>query len=97
MHTVPTRPSGSLSTYLRIQRMSSDICSSPTAFERSAAAPSSSAEPQAPRLKMTYVSMNPPRPHVGLLIAGTYDRPTVGRYQDNIAVNGRRREGRAHL
>src|SRR2546427_3472979 len=37
--------------------MSSDICSSPTARERSAASPSSCGEPQALRRRITYVSI----------------------------------------
>src|SRR5215212_5730389 len=59
MHTVPTDPPPSSSTYDRIQRMSSDISSSPTCFDRAAASSSSSGDFHAPRLRITYVSMAP--------------------------------------
>ena len=53
--------------------MSSDICSSPTVFERPAATPSSSAEPHPPRRKITYVSTVP-----DLLRLSFADRQPVG-------------------
>src|SRR3954453_10242195 len=57
MQTVPSDPSASCTTYERIQRMSEDISSSPTCFERAAAAWSSSGVPQPLGRRITYSFM----------------------------------------
>src|SRR3954447_8811347 len=56
MQTVPSEPSCSLTTYERIQRMSSDIRSSPTCFERAAASCRDSGVCQPLRRRITYRS-----------------------------------------
>src|SRR6266705_5824820 len=54
MQTVPSPPSGSCTTYERIQRISSDFSSSPTCADRAAAAWTSSGESQPPRRRIAY-------------------------------------------
>src|SRR5438034_11229466 len=66
MQKVPRPPSRSCTTYERIQRMSSDISSSPTCFERAAAACSSSGVRQPLGRRMTYKFIAPPSRLLGM-------------------------------